>query len=296
MHLPSHLRKLCLLTSATAAFSTPGFSTTLVNDTFTDTDRLSSPTSTNTQWVANGALTASSTGMLWNTTSASNRMVLGHFPTVTITSLATTFSLSFTTGANGATANNLRIALVDGTANGFRTTDNFSSTDGTYVGDVGYGIFSGASTVGGGNTTNLTLRTYQRNLTTSNNLLGTASDWGDNAGGTGQLASSSGATGYFQANTAYTLSIGMSVSSGTLTMNTSLTGGNFSGMSFSTIDAVSPITNFNSIALRLGGGAQFADINLTSFSVTAIPEPSSFAALAGLAVIGGALTRRRRSA
>ncbi len=299
MHLPSRLRKLCLLTSATAALSVPAFSATLVNDTFTDTDRLSSPTSTNTQWVANGTLTASETGMLWNTTSASNRMVLGHFPTVAISDVETTFSLSFTTGANGATASNLRIALVDGTANGFRTTDGFSSTDASYVGDAGYAIFSGSSNVGGGNTTNLSLRTYQRNTTTSNNLLGTSGEWGDNAATTTAMATSSGATGYFEANTAYNLSIAMSLDAGTLTINTTLSGGNFSGLSYSTIDAVSPTTNFNSIALRLGGGAQFADINLTSFTVTsasAIPEPSAFASLAGLGVLGLALARRRRAA
>lgn len=294
MHLNAHLRKLCLLATASTIVATSARAVPLINDSFTDADRLSPPTSTNTQWVANGTLVASSTGMLWNTTSASNRMVLGHFPSVTISEVETTFSLSFTTGANGATASNLRIALVDGTANGFRTTDGFSSTDATYVGDVGYGIFSGASTVGGGNTTNLSLRTYQRNTTSSNNLLGTAGDWGDNTPSTGALASSSGATGYFEANTAYNLAITMALEASTLTISTTLTGGNFSGLSYITTDPISPTTSFNSIALRLGGGAQFSDINLTSFTVTSVPEPSSGAALAGLSVMGIILARRRR--
>lgn len=279
----------------------------LVNDNFADTDRIgglngssttsSSPTiatatSTNMQWVVNGTsqLTASASGMLWNMNSTSNRMAIGYFPTVTVGSQAVTFAFTFTTGNSGATANNLRFALVNGSAAGYRTTDGFSSTDASYVGDTGYGFFSSGSTVGGGNTTNLGLNTYERVTTSSNDLLGTASVWGT------AIGSSSGATGYFAANTTYTFSVQMSHNAGTLSITTSLTGGNFSGMNYTTSDSTSPVLSFDTLAIRVGGGSnQFSNYNFESFTVSQIPEPSTYAAFAGLAALGLVAYRRRRA-
>lgn len=297
----------CLLSVSSAVAQTY-----LVNDTMTDTDRIhgangsststSSPvivsgdiTSTNTQWVVNsaGQMVASSTGELWTMNSTSSRMAIGYFPLVTIGSTATTITLNFTTGAMGSTAGNLRIALVDSRANGFRATDGFSSTDASYNGDVGYGVFSGSSTVGGGNTTNLSLNAYERTTTTSTDLLGTAGNWTS-------LASSSGMTGYFQANTSYALSFTLSYDASTLSMTTAITGGNFSNASFLTTDSTSPTVNFDALALRFGSGSnQFANVNLTSFTVSqvsAVPEPSTYAALVGAASLGLVILRRRRRA
>ncbi|MDP1579073.1 MAG: PEP-CTERM sorting domain-containing protein [Candidatus Didemnitutus sp.] len=290
-----------------ALVATHAFGQVLVNDTFSDTDRIggtngsstttsspliSTPTSTNTQWVVNGTsqMTASASGMLWTMNSTSNRMAIGYFPAVSIGANEVTFALTFTTGASGATANNLRVALLDSSPSGQRTTDGFGSTDATSVNDTGYAVFSSGSNVGGGNTTNLALNSYERVTTSSNDLLGTASVWGSS------LASSSGATGYLAPNTSYTLSFKLTNNAGTLTFGTSITGGNFSGMNYSFADSTSPTTSFDAIAIRLGGGSnQFSNLNLTSFTVTAIPEPSTYAALVGLCALGLVAYRRRQT-
>ncbi|MCD8482989.1 MAG: hypothetical protein LR015_10220 [Verrucomicrobia bacterium] len=192
----------------------PAGASAYVNDTFTNLDRIggtdgssttasspviSTPTSTNTQWVVNGTsqMVATGSGLNWNMNNTSNRMAIGYFPTVSVGSEGITLNLSFRTGAFGGTPNNLRIAILDSSPNGFRTTDGFGSTDASYVGDRGYALFSSGSFVGGGNTNNLVLNTFKRTDTNSNDLLGSAGVWGSAIGGSG----SSGATGYLDANT-----------------------------------------------------------------------------------------------
>lgn len=303
---------LAVLTAALIATATSA-QVTLVHDTFSDSDRIggfdgssttaSEPsigtaTATNTQWVANrtSVLVASAGGMQWTLDTTSNAMLLGYFPTVSLAlDTPTTFRLAFTTGNMGGTTNNLRIGLLNGTPNGFRATDGFGSTDASYTGDEGYGVWSASSTVGGGNTSNLVLRTYQRN-TLGTNLLGTAGEWGNNDGAT-QFGNSVGATGYFEANTSYVLEMTLTFDGTALLFETSLTGGNFVGMNYAVSDDVDPTTEFNMIAFRLGGGSnQFDSINFTEFSVSAIPEPSTYAALFGALALGLVAFRRRQLA
>ena len=299
--VPSAL--LCLLPAAHAVV--------LVNDTFTDTDRIGgstgsstttsspsigTPTSTNTQWIGTrvSQIVASSTGMLWTMDSAS-RVVTGYFPDVNLVAgTVTTFTLNFTTGAQGTgTTNNLRIALTDGTANGTRNTDGVGATDNSYNGDLGYGFFSGNNTGGATPATDLTLNTRERTTTTSVNLLGTSADW------SALNPSSSGATGNFAGSNSYSMTFGFTYSGSSLDITTGVTGGNFSGMNFKVTDPSPATTKFNQLSFRLGGGsAQFSSINFTQFQVeqiTPIPEPSSYAVLAGLGGLALAATRRRRA-
>ena len=305
--VPSAL--LCLLPAAHAVV--------LVNDTFTDTDRIGgstgsstttsspsigTPTSTNTQWIGTrvSQIVASSTGMLW-TMDTQSRVVTGYFPDVNLVAgTVTTFTLNFTTGAQGTGAgNNIRFALTDGTAAGARTTDGIGNTDATYVGDVGYSIFSGNNTGGTTAAPNLTLNTRERVTTSSNTLLGTAANWGANDVNDVSLGNSSGATGNFAGGGSYNLSFAFTYSGSSVDITTAITGGNFSGMNFTVTDPSPATTNFNQFSMRLGGGnAQFSSINFTQFQVeqiTSIPEPSSYAVLAGLGGLALAATRRRRA-
>lgn len=277
----------------------------LVNDTFSDTDRIggqsgsgatasspsvSTPTSSNTQWVSHiaGQLVASSTGMLW-TMNSSSRSVMGYFPTVTVGSAATTFSLTFTTGTLGSNAGNLRIGLFDSTPAGMRTTDGYSSTDATSAGDLGYGIFSGSNLMGN-STSNVSFNTRERtNLSTD--LLGTDGQW------TNLSVGSYTGIGYFQSNTTYTLAMTLMVDSGILNYTTAISGGNFSNWAYTVSDASPSTLNFDMLVFRLGGGSnQVNTINFNSFTVSQIPEPSTYAAMFGLAALGLVAYRRRRAA
>lgn len=283
----------------------------LVNDVFTDTDRIGGldgstpttaigvPTTTNTQWVVNdsnaGKLVASETGMLWTPKTSSNSMLIGYFPSVALTAnVPMTFTLNFTTGALGATTNNLRIALLDSSPAGFRTTDGFGSTDDAFVGDKGYGIFSASSNVGGPTApTDLVLRTNQR-FTFTNDLLNSSAGWGNNTAGNTYFAASSGATGYLQANTAYALSLTLNYDGSALALTTSLSGGNFSGMNYTIMDDTDPTLSFDSFAIRIGN-QEFTTVNLDSFTVTTpIPEPSTYAAIFGALALGLVAYRRRK--
>ena len=278
----------------------------LVNDSFNDFDRIggfdgsstssteptiNAPTATNTQWVVNGTsqMVASSTGLAWNMNNTSNRMAIGYFPEFTVSSTPITMTLTFTTGAFGASANNLRMALVNATPGGLRTTDGFGSSDASYVGDVGYGILSSGSNIGGGETgidLGLTLR--ERVNTTSNNLLGSSGDWSSS------LASSAG-TGILDQNTEYTLSITLVENAGELAITVDMIGGNLSGMEFTGLDSTDPVLNFNAFAMRWGGGElQFSDFNLTSLTVSEVPEPSVYGLFLGMCVLGFVGWRRSR--
>jgi len=279
--------------------------TMLVSDSFTDFDRIggfdgsstsstdpliSVPSATNTQWVVNGtsSMVASSSGLYWTMNNTSNRMAIGYFPGFTVGSDQVTVTLDFTTGDLGVAANNLRMALFDASPSGLRETDGFSSSDDSYVDDVGYGILSSGSDVGGPSTIDLALTLRKRENTTSNNLLGTSGDWGSS------LAVSAG-TGYLDANTDYSLTVTMMENSGTLSITVDITGGNLAGMSFTGVDADNPILNFNAIAMRWGQGAnQFSGFNLTNFSVVQVPEPAAYISIVGLLGLILALWRRRK--
>jgi hypothetical protein len=95
------------------------------------------------------------------------------------------------------------------------------------------------------------------------------------------------------------MTFGFTYSGSSLDITTGVTGGNFSGMNFKVTDPSPATTKFNQLSFRLGGGsAQFSSINFTQFQVeqiTPIPEPSSYAVLAGLGGLALAATRRRRA-
>ncbi|AWI09507.1 putative Ig domain-containing protein [Ereboglobus luteus] len=288
--------------ASTAVVTTGGGGNTyLVNDSFTDYDRIGgfdgsatapdaplvgTPTATNTQWVASSTntLVATGTGMVWNYAGTGNSMTIGYFPEVTVANSGTvTVQLKFTTGVVGTGTNNLRIALINDTPNGRFETDGVSSASDYYKGDTGYAIMSAASNIGNA-TANLVLRTYKHINLETTDLLGTAGNWGTATGTTSQIGNSSGSTGYFQGETDYTLTLTLAKNtSGTeMTIGTKLEGGNFTGLEYSVVDRDTTVAipgSFNALAFRLGGSTtQFDHLKFTSLKVWEGDEPAPVAA------------------
>ncbi|OAM91456.1 TonB-dependent receptor [Termitidicoccus mucosus] len=286
--------------SASGTVATTAAASYLVNDTFTDYDRIggfdgsatapdspivSVPTDTNTQWVATSTstLVATGTGMVWNYVGTGNSMAVGYFPDVTVAASSTvTVQLKFTTGVVGTGTNNLRIALLNDTANGRFSTDGVTASSSYYEGDTGYAIMSASSNIGN-STANLVLRTYKRINTTATDLLGTAGNWGTATGTTSQIGNSTGSTGYLQGENDYTLTVTLAKNTaGTeMTIGTKLEGGNFSGLEYSVVDqdaTVAITSTFNALAFRLGGSTtQYDHIKFTSLKIWEGEEPAASA-------------------
>lgn len=274
-----------------------------VNDPFIDTDRIGgmngsstsstapligTATATNTQWVSNRSnqLVASSTGMRWSPNVTSNTMITGYFPAVSLLdSNYVRLTLTFTTGAFGSGAGGeLAVALVDGSPAGYRTTDGVGSTDTTYVGDTGYRVnFSNCGTSSIIPAPLPATSLYRRvAFATSNNLLGTSNDWGNNAGAIGaanSLATATATAGSaFAANTTYTLTITLDrLSAADVAITTSLTGGNLAGLTITGHDTTGSAWNrFDQLSLRLATGSTgWTNLNVTGLQINLVkPVPA----------------------
>ena len=281
----------------------------LVNDQFDDLDRIGgltgastsssspsigTPTATNTQWVSHrqNELVATGSGMTWTMSSAS-RMVIGYFPTFDVADYAdgVTVNLGFTTGT-AAGNNNFRIGLLDSSATGYRVTDHYNATDAAFAGDLGYAFFSNGSNVGS-STTNLSGNLVERTNAGSTDLMGTAGDW------TAVEAGNKTGTGYLAGGGSYDFQLQLLLADGSLTITTTFTDRATSDviLSYTVTDSTPSTTTFDSIVVRLGSGSgQYDTLGLDYLTASAVPEPSTYAAIAGVLVLGLAVARRRRAA
>jgi hypothetical protein len=202
-----------------------------------------------------------------------------------------TLTLSFTVTFNRGSAltdsgNNFRVGLFDSTAGNRMSADNHGGTNDTaptpFDNYTGYAaMFNlGAST---GNTASIRERTDRTNraLISSINAYTTV-------GGTFAPDQA------FAPNTAYTGTFSFTrTAEDHLSMSVSFTGGALSGYSFTRVDEAPSTFAFDMIAFQMSSNT--ADgFTLSSVNVTAVPEPSAFAALAGLGGLAFAAARRRR--
>jgi len=190
--------------------------------------------------------------------------------------------------ANTSQGFNAALAL---TPNGSRVTADGSIAGANYTN--AYAMFMNMSaTLNNGNS--FQLRKW--GLTTSGSLLGTSGNYGALANGGTQNN-----TGY-TVGTQYTFTMDLTLTAGGLQINNSMTGGsvnNTGNMTVSYLDtSITPGSggvSFDTFDLRPGGsntGASQLDIN--SFQVNLIPEPSTWALVAaGLGLMIGMIRRRR---
>jgi PEP-CTERM motif len=111
-----------------------------------------------------------------------------------------------------------------------------------------------------------------------------------------QIGTTQTITGSFAANTFYNARLLVSTVGADVSFSASFytTGGTLIGNFGALTDTSAAVVGGGQVGIRMGSIASHTG-RLDNFSITAIPEPSSFAAFAGLGVLGLTASRRRRS-
>jgi hypothetical protein len=202
-------------------------------------------------------------------------------------SISVSFNLR-TTGANPTGGDAFRIGLFN--SGGVKQTANLNAYNSTSF-DAYTGYFAQYTPNATGSTT--TANSIRERVSSSNQGLF--------QGTTTALANSStpvvGGTVSFDTTYAVTFSISRSLDGTTNTITSS-----FGGASIISTDTTTPLSSFDTLGIFFGSNWGAASPNSRSNFIddvlvthtAAVPEPSAFAALAGLGALGFASTRRRR--
>ena len=270
--------------------------TTLLNETFAADQRTTLNNPAGAQWFssAGGSNVVQVDGTsLTQNTGGSGRHLLGYFtPAGAATALARqeSLNLSFTVTFNRATplndqGNNFRFGLFDSTHGARMTADSHGGTNTTaptpFDHYTGYAVMLN---LGGADGTNTSIR--ERTVTTGQGLIGTV--------GAYTALGSNGPSFTLAPNTAYSGSLSFTrTQNDELDIAFALEGDLITGFSLALTDD-SPSFDFDTVVFQMGSGA--ADgftLSQVKIDHSAIPEPSTTAALMGAGILGLALLRRR---
>jgi predicted outer membrane repeat protein len=278
----------------------PGALITLVNDVFSDTDRIggtdgsattatspavSTPTSTNTQWVTSTAgspsaliATGGASNMVWTFSGTGAALIHGYMPLVTIASGKTvTLTLKIKTGALGTGVDNFRMAIFNDAATGAtRAQYDGSPVTGNGRNTTGYGFFSATGVVGSGsNSAALNFNINKRTDLAPTNMLSAGAGWTDCS-----VITHTNSGGNFDADTEYTLTYAFAYDGTNLGISLGIDGGTYSNYKVTATDTSgSPNLDFNAIVLRMGKASlQFASMTIRELTVTEgntviVPQP-----------------------
>jgi hypothetical protein len=294
-----------LLGLALAALSTAQ-GATLVSDTWLDGERATQEAGTDgdfdgnieSAWFGTASTLTASAGHLVGTVGAGSSSWTTYFASegseTTLANAGDTLTVQWTftlTGTN--TTNNsqgFRLAFLD-TPSGSRLSADGNPGSATYA---GYGMFMNAGqTLGHANPFNLMERAAPG---TASAMLSAGASWTSI-----NDQETSGVTGYADA-TAYTFTMTLlRTATNGLMINASMSGGSLGGdgLLVAAFEDTTPNSfAYDTFSLRPSSAALSASsFDTTAFSVvfTPIPEPSTFAALAGLAGLALAASRRHRA-
>lgn len=293
MNRSTSLRLLAALAGASLTASL--HAAVLVDETFAAGERSNLNLPNGAQWFSSSggtSITYTPNTSIKLTTGASGRHLLAYFTAdgsaAALTNTGDSLSVSFTfslDGAAGASATNttaMRIGLFDSTAGNRIAADGLNATD-TFDNYTGYiaAMAPGTSVASG-----LSLR--ERTTLTGANLISSTTAYTAFSGSAASQAFTYGST--------YTGVFSVTKTATGVDLGIAFTGLGLSSYSLVKSDST-PVTAFDTFVFH--NVSNVADsITITDLVVThtsAIPEPSSFAALAGLGVLGLAASRRRRA-
>jgi len=294
---------LPLAAACSVAFSSYGQLTTILDENFSDGERVTQNLPSSSQWFRGGAGTldvVQPTGPLRGDLGAGGTSS-GSWTTyfapsgspVTLVNAGDYVKLTWqvTLGTVGAanTSQNFRLAIVN-TPTAARLTADGSPGSSTYA---GYGMFMnmGLSPLGNSSPFQLMERSAPG---TSSALLSAGGSWTGLANG-----ATAGNAGYAD-GVLYTYIMQLTLNgSGGLDILSSMSGGTLNNSGTASISFTDPTPNslsFDTFSLRPSsatGAAQIFDTSLLKVELFQVPEPTSFA-LVGLGVLGLTLAHRRQ--
>lgn len=285
---------------AALAIAASAQTVTVFNETFPAGGRTTLSVPDSAAWFSSSGsstVTYTSDTSIELATGSSGRHLLGYFTAdgspVSLAlgeTLQVTFQAQFdTTTAFASGSNNLRVGLFDST-NGTRiSADNLGGTSAANGGPLFDNYTGYIATMNAGGTKN-GLRLYERTSTTNQALIAGIDAYT-------QLGASVDAPTALNPGTVYTGTFTFSrTASQELTISFFLTGGGLSNYSITEIDS-SPTFTFDTFAIYATSNTMdsMTLFQLKVEKTSAIPEPATYAALVGLAVVGFAGWHRRRA-
>ena len=206
-------------------------------------------------------------------------------------SLQVSFTLSFTNAVDSPTG--MRMGLFDSNAGTIPLANTPSTSQSVFQGYDGFLVNWNAFPPSGNN--NLTLRYRTPGASASTSLM---SSFTSTFATTGTTAGSTPTLHAFQTGTDYQATYTISRGSGSsLSFSFSITGGTITTFSQTSTMSAPTTYEFNAFALySLSNTSDFGIDNVLITHTTPVPEPSTYAACAGAAVLGLAFWRRRRAA
>jgi hypothetical protein len=308
-----------LLLATIAALALPMQGQTLLNDSFTDSEFLTQSLPNSAEWFRSlNAVSAANqnfavTGLSGGITVAG---FFGNTPhTLSNPGDGITLSFTFTTPNDpllSNTGNGFRFALFNSAGDRFNTESGVTISNGTSTGTATTGNgpyynwtgYAGFLSPNGGINTGGNFGLYQRYAGVNSSLFANSAAYNEaNVALTpGTLGGTATATALtttprqnLSPNTVYNFSLSILKQAEGNLITASVSGGGLSNYTISYLDNTTVVLNsFDTVGIYAANNALTA-FTLDNISVTAIPEPSTYALLLGMAALGaGALIRRRR--
>lgn len=307
------LRKSCFCLALSLGTWSAAHAVLLFNDDFSDGDRTTiSPTSANWALLDPAAGThtvavAAGTGLTltYAGSSTSSGYLVATMPVSTLGSnvgdaLKMTFSFQYTLNGGSTSALQVRSGFVN--SNGSSVlADQVGSSNDAIVNDTGYSFVANSST----NFSTIAAAQgifngpAKRTTVSTNNYYNSGSDW-TKLSETFPLSDdltdtiSTAAGEFMMVNTTYDLSMTITRIEGGVQLHAALNGGGLSILSDTGYDTTSITESFDTYFMRFNNSGRFGTFTVTGLRVeqTLVPEPGSFALLAGLGAL--LLLYRRR--